>query len=150
MRIESLEVEQPKLCIKCFLAVPEDGFAFQNKAAGRRDTICRKCKKAYLAEHYIKNKQVYLQRSRQQMPGTQEHFRAWLRAYKDSRSCVDCGGKFHFSAMEFDHTRSDKVANVSRIGSIARAKTEIIKCDLVCANCHRVRTYTRMIAKRQN
>lgn len=47
--------------------------------------------------------------------------------------------------MEFDHLR-DKEFTISRHGltvSIDRLKPEIAKCDVVCSNCHRSRTYAR-------
>jgi hypothetical protein len=65
--------------------------------------------------------------------------------------CVDCGGRFHHSAMDFDHmpgfTKGDTVSNLSSKGKPwARILEEIAKCQLVCANCHRVRTYNRRLA----
>ena len=59
--------------------------------------------------------------------------------------CKDCGGVFHHSAMDFDHVRGKKSFQVSDAcaHTIAALYEEIAKCDLVCSNCHRVRTYTR-------
>jgi hypothetical protein len=69
----------------------------------------------------------------------------WMRAEK-SRPCTDCGGRFHPAAMTFDHLPgSDKrldVANLIRRGSIGLARIEA-KCEVVCANCHAVRTFVR-------
>lgn len=61
------------------------------------------------------------------------------------KPCTDCGGSFHFSAMDFDHTEDDKRKDVSKIlkGSRDTLLAEIAKCELVCANCHRVRTWQR-------
>jgi hypothetical protein len=62
-----------------------------------------------------------------------------------SVSCVDCGQAFSWWQMQFDHLR-DKEFNMSRIwtlSSIKRARAEISKCDVVCANCHADRTYKR-------
>lgn len=70
-----------------------------------------------------------------------------IRALKDA-PCLDCGGEFHHSAMDFDH-RPDEVKLwdinrlVARNASIITALIEIDKCDLVCANCHRIRTWNR-------
>jgi hypothetical protein len=62
-----------------------------------------------------------------------------------SKPCADCGGTFHFSAMDFDHVRGKKrfeIAPLKAIGtSVKRLLAEIEKCDVVCSNCHRVRTY---------
>lgn len=46
--------------------------------------------------------------------------------------------------MDFDHVRGSKVGNVSEMlgsTSLADLLMEIAKCDVVCANCHRLRTY---------
>lgn len=60
--------------------------------------------------------------------------------------CVDCGGTFPPEAMDFDHLGDDKLGNVARLarlGSRTALLAEIAKCDLVCANCHRVRSRKR-------
>lgn len=63
-----------------------------------------------------------------------------------AKPCSDCGGEFHYAAMDFDHVRGEKageVAEFQRSGNLPRLIAEIEKCDLVCANCHRVRTWDR-------
>jgi hypothetical protein len=74
--------------------------------------------------------------------------REYVRALKQASPCTDCGGFFHFSAMDFDHTGSDKSFNIAEaVGrgvSIRALDREIVKCELVCANCHRVRTWIRL------
>ena len=62
--------------------------------------------------------------------------------------CMDCGHRFHPCAMDFDHKPgSIKGANISTmVGaqySLEDILEEIQKCDLVCSNCHRVRTWVR-------
>lgn len=71
-----------------------------------------------------------------------------LRRYKEQHSCKDCGGRFIAEVMEFDHTRGQKKFSICEKGgdvSLATLKAEIAKCDLVCANCHRIRTYRRRV-----
>ena len=70
---------------------------------------------------------------------------AKIRNYKATRPCKDCGGKFHPDAMDFDHCRGKKLFEISKAGAkpLLRIATEIAKCDLVCANCHRIRTASR-------
>lgn len=68
--------------------------------------------------------------------------RRWLDAYKVSAGCVDCGYKAHHAALHFDHVRGDKLINVCNAKSIAQAKVEIEKCEVRCANCHAVKTFT--------
>lgn len=62
-----------------------------------------------------------------------------------SKPCMDCGGRFHPCAMDFDHVRGKKLFTVgeNRNRGISTIKEEIAKCDVVCSNCHRVRTWSR-------
>jgi L-lysine 2,3-aminomutase len=57
--------------------------------------------------------------------------------------CVDCGQQYLSHQMDFDHVRGVKLANVSRLVnfSLDVIKAELTKCDLVCAFCHRSRTF---------
>ncbi len=61
--------------------------------------------------------------------------------------CLDCGGKFPPCCMDFDHVAGGKLFNVSqgilKVSSDALF-TEIAKCEIVCANCHRIRTKDRL------
>ena len=71
---------------------------------------------------------------------------SWMRQLK-SKPCADCGGSFHPSAMAFDYLPgTDKlldIASLVRRGSIGLARAEIAKCEVVCANCHAIRTFER-------
>jgi hypothetical protein len=52
--------------------------------------------------------------------------------------------------MQFDHVRGEKLFNVSYFRSKAKIDfllAEIAKCDVVCANCHAIRTHERRAAK---
>ena len=73
----------------------------------------------------------------------------YVRSLKEGKPCVDCGGVFHFAAMDFDHLPGfTKSHTVSLMASASRESVdkEVAKCELVCANCHRVRTYKRRSA----
>jgi hypothetical protein len=69
-----------------------------------------------------------------------------LSEIKETSGCVDCGIKNHI-ILDFDHLH-DKKYNISRMihdgFSWAAIKKEISKCEVVCANCHRIRTYNRL------
>lgn len=76
----------------------------------------------------------------------QDLARAHVNAIKNN-PCLDCGHTFPTVCMQFDHTSDDKTNNVSTMVmlgySIARIDIEIAKCELVCANCHAIRTDRR-------
>lgn len=76
---------------------------------------------------------------------------AYVRDFKKGSKCVDCGflGSVYPDVLDFDHVRDSKKFNVSEFkrytNSFKRVQEEIGKCEVVCANCHRIRT-----AKRKN
>lgn len=79
-----------------------------------------------------------------------EKLRERNRDYVDqikARPCTDCKMRFPLPAMDFDHVRGYKantIASLVRRGvPLSRLKKELSKCELVCANCHRVRTAER-------
>ncbi len=52
----------------------------------------------------------------------------------------------HPEIYDFDHTGDDKSDSVSQLmskGSFEAFVAEIAKCEVVCANCHRIRTRSR-------
>ncbi len=67
----------------------------------------------------------------------------FLREYKMSKGCAECGYIKHHSALQFDHVRGEKLIDVCFAKSIEQAKKEIEKCEVVCANCHSIRTFER-------
>ena len=71
--------------------------------------------------------------------------RELVRAAKD-HPCADCGVAYPYFVMDLDHVGDDKVMIVSKLvnfGSTSRVLAELAKCEAVCANCHRVRTWRR-------
>ena len=61
---------------------------------------------------------------------------------------VDCGNK-NPVVLEFDHVRDKKTDNVSSICcsaySLKHLKKEMEKCEIRCANCHRIVTHERRV-----
>lgn len=91
---------------------------------------------------YDKNKQTQMDRVKKQ----QQKIADEVKQYKESVPCYDCGIFYPHYIMDFDHTLDNKSGNVSalmRRGSRKQVWEEINKCELVCANCHRARTYNR-------
>ncbi len=86
------------------------------------------------------------QRCRQKWTRTRSEQADLLRAFRQS-PCFDCGGSFDWFVMECDHRDpSQKLANVPQMAgrvSLRRLLEELEKCDIVCSNCHCIRTYSR-------
>lgn len=72
----------------------------------------------------------------------------FIQEYKSNKPCVDCKEVYPYWVMDFDHLR-DKKFNIGQFRTTCQSlevvKAEIAKCDLVCANCHRTRTWSRRL-----
>lgn len=96
-------------------------------------------RKRYRSKHAVKIKADSLRRYKT--------FRAALDEFKIERGCVDCGYRGHPAALDFDHVRGVKAREVSLCGSIKAAMLEAAKCDIRCANCHRIKTFERRVGR---
>ena len=69
-----------------------------------------------------------------------------INDYKESKPCTDCKINYPYYVMHFDHLPEfEKISHINymRGGSWEKIQSEIDKCELVCANCHAIRTYKR-------
>lgn len=70
-----------------------------------------------------------------------------IQSIKEATPCTDCGKTYPYFVMEFDHlnaaTKENTINYLMSTGRIRKAKEEMQKCEVVCANCHRFRTHRR-------
>ena len=95
----------------------------------------KESKRRYAKAHYKKHKQQYLDRAKR----TKQRRRDWYYNFKESMSCSVCGEP-ETCALDFHHVDGDKEFEISagyQIVSEARLITELRKCTIVCATCHR-------------
>jgi len=74
----------------------------------------------------------------------------WIRLLieeEKQKSCADCGIQYPSVAMDFDHVRGEKKFDIHDAPSMGVSKetllAEIAKCELRCANCHRIKGVER-------
>jgi len=100
----------------------------------------------YKSKEKVKDYQI---KHRKRIQEKQNQRRAKLASEIKSKPCTDCGNCFPPECMDFDHVRGKKLCNVAAIISSGKSDAllyaEIAKCDLVCANCHRIRTRKRKL-----
>ena len=90
---------------------------------------------------YPKNKKIHIFRIRK----IKNKVSNYIAEFKRRGKCVDCGfsGKKYPFVLDFHHLRDKKfsIASFSSfIVSLDTLNKEISKCELICANCHRIRT----------
>ncbi len=122
--------------------VREDGFIFRRYNLQRKRPNGEFLEQWYSPENYAKGRK----RERVYMAERAAQMREVVRQYKLDKGCADCGYNAHSSALDFDHRPGvKKLFDVS--GAVARdpvaLQLEMQKCDVVCANCHRIRTFNR-------
>lgn len=130
-----------KTCTKCGVEKAVEEFGRRSKgAADGRTSWCRSC---------LREGQRRAPTSPRRRAVREERYRAvraWLWGLK-RKPCTDCGGVFHPVAMQFDHLPGTEKRFEVSLGAAQRAKADVLaelaKCELVCANCHAIRTWSR-------
>jgi hypothetical protein len=123
-----------KTCFKCKKEFDISHFyKSQNQCKDCTKANVKRCQNLNQARY---NKYKFISRDRN---------KEWLEKQKQV-PCIDCGGEFPPCAMHFDHLPgTTKLFGISNKVSCSRARLaeEIAKCEVICANCHSIRTYER-------
>jgi hypothetical protein len=104
-------------------------------------TYCPPCRKEYDAARYRRVRERHKDQAKAWTKRRIQEVQALKRG-----PCTDCKRSYPTYVMQWDHIGTDKVACISDMAaraSLERVMDEISKCELVCANCHAIRTYTR-------
>lgn len=124
----------------------EQDFNWKHKDCGIRNTRCKHCQSLVSKRHYENNKQSYLNRARAREVEVIEDNRKRLTDYLAHHPCMDCGHT-DVRVLEFDHIRGKKSGNISKMMGLGYSwstiEAEIAKCEVRCANCHRIKTSER-------
>lgn len=139
------EVEE-KFCNGCQKSKPKTEEYFYRRGHTLQ-AKCIDCQSGYHKQHYLDNIEDYKGRASERNSKLLEEIRAYIRAQKDV-PCQDCGLKYPYYVMDFDHRPDEeKLYNLAEMArqkfSLEKIKQEIAKCDIVCSNCHRIRTHVR-------
>lgn len=133
-----------KVCRKCNQEKPLEEFGFRAKNADKRSNKCKECVRNDTQAWREADPERYRLSKQASQQATAAVNKAWIRDYLQSHPCVDCD-ESDWVVLEFDHL-GDKTEALGRMIhrlSLKRIKEEVMKCNVVCANCHRRRTYNR-------
>jgi hypothetical protein len=130
-----------KLCRRCGELLPAG--AFHRRGSQGTQAWCKPCRKEYDRAYHARTRALRLQQKKR----WRKEFTDSYRRLKSNTPCADCGGLFHHAAMQWDHLPgTEKVAELStlfRKGNKRAFLLELAKCELVCSNCHAVRSFQR-------
>lgn len=131
-----------KTCTKCKSAKAPQEF---NKKKDSKDGLQSRCKTCVSAR-YHNNKQLAQKYTKRQKLKRRLEYTNRIIEIKKRTSCVDCGNANPI-VLQFDHVSGQKFKAITTMVhecySWDKILEEIHKCELVCANCHQIRTFNR-------
>jgi 5-methylcytosine-specific restriction endonuclease McrA len=137
-----------KTCSKCNIQKSENEFFYQDKHAKKLHAQCKVCyighRRKTWEEHYHKYGSKYRERALERNRKYKVIRRMQLLEYLSDKSCAICGINDP-RVLEFDHidpaTKSFGIAQgLSSTLNWETILDEISKCQILCANCHKIKT----------
>lgn len=116
-------------CCVCRKSLPDSEFyVIKDKSRGRLQCRCKKCHNAVGKARYAAAKKI-------------------INAIKLEKGCKRCGWNSDPVALDFHHR--DRASKLFRLaghmnGNIQTLMREAAKCDVLCANCHRITHYSSL------
>lgn len=131
-----------KACSKCKAVKPLTAFNDHPQTRSGKTSWCKDCvrargSKAESARRYAKRKAKYPR----ELVDPNRKIR-WVRAYKTLLKCAVCG-EAESACLDFHHRNpAEKLFTLSSAADLSKRtmeeiKAEALKCDPLCANCHR-------------
>jgi hypothetical protein len=125
-------------CGRCCQDLPLSDF---NRHPKGHQWWCRGCYRT----HFRTRGQLHRDQTHEARHRRRDAARAFIHDYLTTHPCCDCGASDPL-VLEFDHV-GDKRAHIAVLtgdgASLSRVREEIDNCEVVCVNCHRIRTALR-------
>ncbi len=130
-------------CVACGEMKDETEFPWWDESANRRRGTCRACKSEQQKKWYAKHKETHVANARINRERAIAEARRFVWDYLSTHPCVHCG-ESNPVVLEFDHIRGKKRMHVSEMvrrgHGLESIAEELAKCQVLCANCHRIKT----------
>jgi len=125
-----------KKCHCCSNILPTNQFYKNCKRDDGLQTYCKKCSNLRRVKYYKDNKEQEVKVRK----NYQENQKQKYIEYKKTLKCINCN-ETRWYVLDFHHKNNDKEFDVSSMAvgrcSWEKVLSEIKKCDVLCANCHR-------------
>ncbi len=117
-----------RICNSCNKELEDSLFDYRGGARKGLQATCKPCSLLRLKQH-------------------RQRIRKLVNRWKELKGCSVCGFKGHHFQLDLDHI--DKTTKNNKDNSRAyepswkleRVKEELAKCQILCANCHRLKTW---------
>jgi len=117
-----------------------DRKAYDRKYRETHKDFVKECTKRWV-QNNIERVRVSVRRNKRAAYKKKKEF---LDSYKTSKGCIRCG-MIDFRCLELHHRdpkqkngRTDTGAALKMSNSLKYIQNELLKCDVICANCHRI------------
>lgn len=135
---------ETKICNKCHELKTITEFVFRDKKNNVLKNNCKICDKNARKEYYKNNKERIIESILTTNREIKIRNQQFVWDYLKEHPCIDCG-QTNPVVLDFDHRdgvnkTSEISVMVEKAWSITKIIDEIEKCDVRCANCHRIRT----------
>lgn len=129
-----------KKCPRCKETKQFSEFRRDKNRKDGRQLYCTICDKEYQKEWYSNNKVKVISKNKKRRKIIKEEIQAFMLQYLEDKACIMCG-ESDILVLEFDHLE-DKNFAISQYSDkgLQKVKSEILKCQILCANCHRRKT----------
>src|SRR4051794_10536145 len=129
-----------KRCCTCQYLKPLTEFNKRARSSDGLQSHCRDCSRRW----YEANRVQHMANTSRRTKTARQEYTELMRTYLLEHPCVDCG-ETDLRLLEFDHRPGeDKEVDIAQLvrtlASWKRIEREMGKCDVRCANCHRIVT----------
>jgi hypothetical protein len=135
-----------KRCGKCNKALPLEAFNPDQRTVNKVQSYCKACNYTNSREWKNKNKERTKKMDIKALNKLTDENILFVIQHKKKNGCIDCGEKDPV-VLECDHIpgrgKSGNISRLVRDASLNRLKSELARCEIRCANCHRRRTTER-------
>jgi hypothetical protein len=137
-----------QICSICRTAKYSADFFYRNKNTNRLHTQCKECyitkRRKTWRDHYHKYGSNYRKRAIERTRDVRNELRQRMLEYLHDKACAICGVN-DVRVLEFDHIDPTKKSfgiakALTYTFSWERILNEVSKCQILCANCHKIKT----------
>jgi hypothetical protein len=137
-----------KICTVCGLSKDPSDYFYRNKHSEKLHAQCKQCylekRRLKWKEYYYKHGSKYRENATIRNRKLKNKLRSQMLEYLSDKSCLNCGIS-DVRVLDFDHidplTKSFSIARaIADITSWDKILIEIDKCQILCANCHKIKT----------
>lgn len=138
--MQNMKYQELRICSKCKIEKSISEYGVRRASKDGLMTMCKECNRVKQRKQYKGNKKYYLDRNRELRSLNREKY----KKTKEGKPCSHCGGIFPQVCMDYDHVdpSTKRMCVAQMMGySWKDIQKEIDKCELICSNCHRIKTY---------